>query len=371
MPVDAKETPKLFQPVSVGALTLRHRIVLAPLTRCRSTSERVPLDIVAEMYEQRSRTAGTLLISEGTVVAAQAVGFPHTPGVWSAEQISGWKKVTSAVHKNGSFIFCQLFAHGRGGDPSVVDAEGPFDYVAPSAIKLTECERTPRELTLAEVEEYVHLFVQAAKNAIEAGFDGVEIHGANGYLIDQFTQSNSNQRTDVYGGSIENRSRFALEIVDGVSKAIGAEKVGFRVSPWSPFQDMRMPDPIPQFSHLVSALRSAHPNLAYLHVVEPRISGSNDKDPSTYDPTEESNDFLRKIWKGKPIISAGGYTRESALEHSEKTGELVAFGRHFIANPDLVERFTRNIPLNKYDRSTFYAVMSPVGYVDQPFASYD
>ncbi|EIN03583.1 FMN-linked oxidoreductase [Punctularia strigosozonata HHB-11173 SS5] len=367
------QTPRLFQPVNVGSLALQHRIVLAPLTRFRSTPgpERLLMDISADMYEQRSRSPGTLLISEATVVAPQAVGYSHSPGIWNDAQIVQWKKVTSAVHKNGSFIFCQLFAHGRGGDPAVVEAEGPFDYVGPSPIKLSGYERTPRELTLPEIKQYVELFAQAAKNSIAAGFDGVEIHGANGYLIDQFTQTNANQRTDAYGGSIENRSRFALEVVDAVARAIGAEKVGYRVSPWSPFQDMRMPDPIPQFSHLVSALRAAHPNLAYLHVVEPRITGSEDTAPAPDSNQVESNDFLREIWDGLPFISAGGYTRESAIERSEQSGELIAFGRHFIANPGLVERLRRNIPLNKYDRSGFFTVMSPVGYVDQPFASYD
>ncbi|EIN03569.1 FMN-linked oxidoreductase [Punctularia strigosozonata HHB-11173 SS5] len=362
---------KLFQSISVGSVVLQHRVVMAPLTRLRSTPEHVPLDIVAEMYEQRSRTPGTLLVAEGTMISPNAGGYPNVPGIWNEEQVSQWKKVTSAVHKNGSYMFCQLAACGRGASPAALKAEGPFDYVAPSAIKISYAEDTPRELSIPEIKEYVQAFVEAAKNAVHAGFDGIEIHGANGFLVDEFIQSVSNERTDIYGGSVENRSRFALEIVDAIASAIGADRVALRLSPWSTAQDMRMPDPVPQFSHLVAALRSAHADLAYLHVIEPRVVGDVDKDPLSYDSARESNDFLREIWKGKPFISAGGYNRESALEASEKTGDLIAFGRHFIANPDLVERLKRNVPLHKYDRSTFYSVRDPKGYIDQPFAQLD
>jgi len=201
----------------------------------------------------------------------------------------------------------------------------------------------------------------------KAGFDGVEIHGANGYLIQQFLEDVSNKRTDEYGGSPENRSRFALEVVDAVVKAVGASKTSFRLSPWGTYLDMRMADPKPTYAHLVTELRARHPDLAYLHVVEPRVDGLHDVDVI---PENFSNDFIRDIWGDRRLISAGGYTRQTAIETAEKRGELIAFSRGYIANPDLPYRLINNIPLTVGNRATYYVYgsLDPTGYTDYPFA---
>ncbi|TFK32703.1 hypothetical protein BDQ12DRAFT_658877 [Crucibulum laeve] len=368
-------TPKLFQPIELGKVTLQHRVVLAPLTRFRATKlNHLPVvPLVKEYYTQRSKTPGTLLISEGTGISVKAGGYVNAPGIFSVEQLKAWKEVTDAVHANNSFIYAQIWAAGRSSvvaGPEALKAEG-ITVVAPSSIPLSSHPtQTPHELTIEEIHEYVEMFAEAAKKAVfEAGFDGIEIHGANGYLIDEFIQDVSNQRTDAYGGSIENRNRFPLEIVDAVVRAVGQERVAFRVSPWSTFQDMRMKDPVPQFSHLVTALRDAYPSLAYLHAIEPRIGGDSDKDKMD---NHESNDFIRNIWSPKRLVSAGGFTRDSAIKHAEETGDLIAFGRYYISNPDLPSRLLKNVPLEKYNRATFYvpgeSESAAVGYIDYPFA---
>lgn len=366
---------RLFLPVALGSRALQHRVVLAPLTRFRSTKKtHVPINpLVKTYYSQRSSTPGTLLITEATVIAPQAGGYDNVPGIWSQEQVAAWKEITTAVHANGSSIFLQLWALGRAANPSVL-SDDSLPYVAPSPIPLSDRPAespTPRALTTSEIKEFINLYAVAAKNAVhEAGFDGVEIHGANGYLIDQFLQDVSNHRTDEYGGSVEGRSRFGLEVVKAVVDAVGAERTGIRVSPWSKFQDMGMTDPIPQFTHFVSSIKSAHLDLAYLHAVEGLAStGAADG----WHLTGESIDFLRDIWGRKPFISAGGYTRESAIARADKDGEaLVAFGRHFISNPDLPTRLRKDIPLTHYNRKTFYIPGdqpgAEVGYVDYPFA---
>ncbi|GLB35701.1 putative nadh flavin oxidoreductase nadh oxidase [Lyophyllum shimeji] len=370
----AHASHRLFQPITIGNAHLRHRVILAPLTRFKATkTTHIPIvPLVQEYYSQRSSVPGTLVITEATFIAAKAGGYYNIPGIWSDEQVHAWKQVTDAVHANGSYIFLQLWALGRTAEPDVLIAEDPsFSFVAPSSVPLSERPAPPpRELKLEEIQEYVQLYVQAAKNAVEkAGFDGVEIHGANGYLIDQFLQDVSNQRTDGYGGSIEARSRFGLEVVAAVANAVGEKKTAIRLSPWSPFQSMGMEDPIPQFSHFVSTLKRKHPNLAYLHVVEPRISGNDDR---LTDPSRESNEFIRAIWKPLPLIVAGGYIRETALKTADENGELVAFGRLFISNPDLPLRLKADIPLTPYDRKTFYIPgdheRAEVGYIDYPFA---
>ncbi|KAJ7830663.1 hypothetical protein B0H14DRAFT_3464667 [Mycena olivaceomarginata] len=365
----AASLPKLFQPANLGALQLKHRIVLAPLTRYRSSLEHVPtLPLMKEYYTQRASTPGTLLFTEATFIAARAGGYPNVPGIWSDEQIAAWREITDSVHAAGSYFFLQLWATGRAADPKQLRKEdASFPYVSASDVKLQSAEETPRALTVPEIQEYVGLYEQAAKNAFRAGFDGVEIHAANGYLIDQFTQDVSNKRTDGYGGSVENRCRFALEILDAVTRAVGEDRTGIRLSPWSTFQDMGMADPKPTFTHLVSQIKKSHPHLAYIHVVEPRIAGDNDKTDGAHG-TEASNDFIRDIWRPNPIISAGGYTRQTALERAEKDdGELIAFGRQFLANPDLPVRMMRNIPANEPNRNTFYTEGAE-GYIDYPFA---
>ncbi|CAA7263925.1 unnamed protein product [Cyclocybe aegerita] len=370
-------TSKLFSPIEVGPITLQHRVVLAPLTRFRATREsNLPLPIAREYYEQRSRTAGTLLISEGVIVAPKALCYDSTPGIWNEEQILAWAQIVDAVHNNGSFIFLQLWAGGRSAIPDVLSSHptGPHDLVGPSPIPDSRPTAIPRELTLDEITEYVELFATAAKNAVRgAGFDGVEVHVANGYLLDQFLQDTSNQRTDIFGGSIENRSRFPLEVVRAVANAAGENRTGVRISPWSPFGEMKMANPIPQFTHFVSSLKDAHPTLAYLHAIEPRIGGAfTVPEAERGDAIVESNDFIRDIWSPKVLISAGNFTRESALERTANTEDLIAFGRRFISNPDLPVRLQKNIPLANYDRSLFYT--SPpgkgpeFGYIDYPFA---
>ncbi|KAJ7749804.1 hypothetical protein DFH07DRAFT_828423 [Mycena maculata] len=363
-------TTKLFEPIKVGTVTLQHRVVLAPLTRYKATTEHVPyLPLVSDYYGQRASKAGSLLITEATFIAARAGGYPHVPGIWSPEQVKAWKVVADAVHAKDSFIFMQLWALGRAADPTQLKSEDPsFPYVSASDVQLTGKKEPPRPLTVPEIKEYVGLYAQAAKNAIEAGLDGVEIHSANGYLLDQFLQDLSNKRTDEYGGSVENRARFTLEVVDAVVAAIGAERTAIRFSPWSLFQDMAMADPIPTFSYVISQLAARHPNLAYIHLVEPRINGNTTR-PEGEVGTHESNEALRAIWAPRPWIRAGGFTREGALEAAQ-SGDLVAFGRLYISNPDLPTRLEKDIPLAVYNRETFYLVgeNSPRGYTDQPFA---
>ncbi|KAJ7023850.1 hypothetical protein C8F04DRAFT_1133452 [Mycena alexandri] len=362
---------KLFEPLKIGTTVLQHRIVLAPLTRYKASETHVPyLPLVSEYYAQRASKPGTLLISEGTFIAARAGGYTHVPGIWSPEQIAAWKSVTAAVHAKGSVIFMQLWALGRSANYQVLHAEDPsFPYVSASDVLLTTKNGPLRPLTVLEIKEYLDLYPQAARNAIEAGFDGVEIHGANGYLIEQFLHEVTNKRTDKYGGSIENRARFALEVVDAVVAAVGAERTAIRFSPWSRFQEMGMPDPLPTYSYVVSQLAARHPELAYLHLVEPRVNGNITREEGSVG-AQESNDPLRALWAPRPMIRAGGFTREGAVEAAQ-SGDLVAFGRLYISNPDLPTRLEHDIPLAPYDRSTFYLVgeNSPRGYTDQHFAS--
>ena len=239
-------------------------------------------------------------------------------------------QVVDAVHANGSYIYLQLWAFGRTTDVELLKSEDPsFELVGPSAIPMSPSDPTPRPLTVEEIKTYVQWHATAADKAVNgAGFDGVELHFANGYLPDQFLQDVSNQRTDEYGGSIENRARFPLEIIKAVSNAVGEDRVGFRISPWNTWQGMKMEDPKPTFAYFVSQAKERFPNLAYLHAIEPRVSGIEDRD--SHD--SESNEFLRKIWGDKVFIAAGGYTPKAAAETVSTLGGLVAFGRHYIAN---------------------------------------
>ncbi|KAL1752240.1 hypothetical protein FB107DRAFT_220310 [Schizophyllum commune] len=361
-------TPKLFQPIKVGNLTLSHRLVLPPMTRMRCSDDHVLLPYVKDYYAQRATTPGTLLISEVAQISPAAGGMANTPGIHNEAQIKAWREIADAVHARGSYIFMQIRAMGAGAIPEVLKAEGN-PYVAASAIKSPDKDETPRPLTKAEIKQYVEWFGQAAKNAIEAGVDGVEVHGANGYLIDQFLQDVTNVRSDEYGGSIENRSRFGLEVVDAVVKAIGAEHTAIRLSPWSEMSGMGMADPVPQFSHFVSQLVARHPALAYVHVVEARVNGYMTVPPEEYDP-RKSNDFIRKLWAPRPLISCGAYSRELALEIAKKKGDLIAVGRPWISNPDLVERWRNNWALTPYRREFFYDhVAGTTGYTDYDFVT--
>ncbi|KAJ7360916.1 hypothetical protein DFH08DRAFT_842512 [Mycena albidolilacea] len=363
-------TPKLFQPIQVGNIQLAHRVVFAPTTRFRADESHTPLPHVAEYYEQRASTPGSLIISEATLIAERAGAARSAPGIWSNEQIAAWKKITDKVHAKGSFMYLQLWVLGRAFYNYLDPAEANIPYVSASDVPLTG-GTTPCPLTVDELKEFTQLYAQSASNAVhKAGFDGVEIHAANGYLLDQFLHDGSNTRTDAYGGSIENRARFPLEVVDAVVKAVGQKKTAFRVSPWGTVLDMYFAsgDPRPTYTYLVTQLRSRFPDLAYLHVVEPRVDGS-----TTLSAVKEghSNDFLREIWGEKALISAGGYTRVTAIAVAEDKGDLVAFARPYIANPDLPYRLIQDIPLAVGDRALYYAPGSvdPKGYTDYPFAS--
>ncbi|KAB5588109.1 inactive dehydrogenase EasA [Ceratobasidium theobromae] len=363
---------RLFDPLQVGDITLQHRVIMAPLTRYRADKNHVHGDLAVQYYGQRAEVPGTLLITEATFIAAEAGGYEYIPGIWNEAQIAAWKRIVEAVHSKGSFIFLQLWALGRSAEPKVLAAEG-LPYVSSSPIPLTGIPEVPRELAKEDIRRYVGLYAQAAKNAVEkAGFDGVEIHSANGYLLDQFLQDVCNKRTDEYGGSVENRTRFTLEVTDAVVAAIGVKKTAIRFSPWSRFQDMRMDDPIPTFSYLMEQLAQRHPELAYVHFVEPRVSGDNEVGHAHEVGTPkhpDSNDFARKIWGSRPLLIAGGYKPDTAAAAAEQYPNAgIVFGRYFLANPDLPERLRMGIALNHYDRKTFYT-NGAEGYIDYPRAA--
>ncbi|GAD94932.1 hypothetical protein PVAR5_3566 [Paecilomyces variotii No. 5] len=355
---------RLFQPLKIGNMEIKHRISMAPLTRLRATDERVPTPLMKTYYSQRASIPGTLIITEGTLVSPSAGGgFPNTPGIWSEDQVAAWRTITDEIHRKGCFVFCQLFAMGRAAQVEVARKEGVI-IKGPSAIPIAEGAAIPQPMTVEEIKQSIEEFVIASENAIRAGFDGVECHGANGYLADQFLQDVSNKRQDEYGGSIENRSRFLHEILKAVVRAIGPERVGIRLSPWSTFQGMRMENPIPQFTDIIAKANQL--NLAYLHLVESRISGSEDS------KGEERLDFAYRLWNG-PFLVAGGYKPADALKLVEEEYPskdiVVVFGRSFISNPDLVYRIKKGLELGAYKRQTFYTINSAVGYVDYPFSA--
>ncbi|KAI0466293.1 putative N-ethylmaleimide reductase [Xylaria cf. heliscus] len=361
----AMTSPSLFRPLRVGYMSLAHRIGMSPLTRLRASHDHIPLDMVVEYYSQRASTPGTFLISEGTFISALDGGVPNVPGIYNEKQIRAWKEVTDAVHSQGSYIFCQLWVPGRAAIVGFAESEGMSIYSS-SATPIEPGQVPPRELVVEEIQEKIQAHVTAAENAIKAGFDGVEFHGANGYLIDQFTQDRCNKRTDEYGGSIENRSRFAVELVAAVSRAIGPQRVGLRLSPWSSYNAMRMEDPVPQFSDLITKISGL--GIAYLHLIEPRITGIEDA-RSTPGPSETLA-FAYDLWKG-PLLVGGGFTPERAqrLVNDEQPGKeiVVMFGRRFISTPDLPFRIRHGIPPNEYDPTTFYAPGTAAGYIDYPF----
>lgn len=347
--------PTLFQPFELGPITLGNRLVMAPLTRNRAGAGAVPQPLNAEYYAQRA-TAG-LIITEASQISPQGRGYPGTPGIHSADQVAGWRLVTDAVHKKGGRIFLQLWHVGRISHPSM--QEGGQLPVAPSAIKPAGDAMTaegpapfvePRALALEEIPGIIASFRQAAINAKEAGFDGVEVHGANGYLLDQFLRDGSNKRTDAYGGSVENRARLLLEAVEVVSTVFGASRVGVRLSPINPFNDIEDSNPQATFDYVATQLGGR--GLAYLHVFQ---AGTEPFDWRQ----------LRKAFGGTFIVN-GGYDRAKAEAAIENGGaDLVAFGTAFLANPDLVERLQRNAALNTPNPATFYGGTS-VGYTDYP-----
>ncbi|MEP0232658.1 alkene reductase [Roseibium sp.] len=354
---------KLFSPLRAGEIELENRIVLAPLTRNRARAEDdAPYEIHADYYGQRA-SAG-LLVTEASQISPQGKGYAWTPGIYSDVQIDGWKKVTDAVHAKGGKIVIQLWHVGRISHP-VLQPDGAAP-VAPSAIaaqsKSFDGEQfvdtpEPRALEFHEIPAIVEDYRKAAANAMRAGFDGVEVHAANGYLIDQFLRDSSNKREDVYGGSIENRTRFLKEVMDVVTMEIGAGKVGVRISPFSAANDISDSDPMALFSKVVDLLDSY--GLAYLHVVEGQTGGSRDL------PEGASLAKLYDRFFG-PIMGNNGYDRQMAVNAvADGKVDLVAFGRPFISNPDLVERLKGDAPLNEWDPSTFYGG-GREGYTDYP-----
>ncbi|MBW4562116.1 MAG: alkene reductase [Mojavia pulchra JT2-VF2] len=353
----------LFSPYQLGELELPNRIVMAPLTRQRAGEGNVPHQLNATYYAQRA-SAG-LIIAEASQVSPQGQGYPNTPGIYSPEQVAGWELVTDAVHQQGGRIFLQLWHVGRISHPDL--QPGGELPVAPSAIApkgeaLTYEGRkpfvTPRALETSEIPGIVESYRLGAINALAAGFDGVEIHAANGYLIDQFLRDSTNQRTDKYGGSIENRARLLVEVTEAVTSVWDAKQVGVRLSPSGTFNDMRDSNPLETFGYAAQVLNKF--DLAYLHIFE--AIDADIKHGATVIPTSH----LRERYTGTLIVN-GGYTREKAnAVLANKEADLVAFGTLFIANPDLPERLAVNAPLNQPDPESFYGG-GEKGYTDYPF----
>lgn len=355
---------KLFSPIRLGAIDLSHRVVLGPMTRMRADLPgNVPNDLMATYYGQRASSGG-LMITEATYIAPTGNGGYASPGIVSEAQVAGWRRIVDAVHAKGASILLQLWHAGR---QSHVDLQPNGQApIAPSAVQAEvrallasgpAMGSMPRAIELSEIPHIVDEYRTAAARAKDAGFDGVELHGANGYLIDQFLQSNSNRRTDAYGGSVENRTRFLLEIVEAVTSVWGAERVGVRIGPSNTFGGMGDHRPDVTFPHVARALAG----LAYLHVIEPRVVGnvSDDETPPV------ASGALRPLFGG-PVIAAGGFNAQGANAIlAAGHADLVAFGRHFLANPDLPERLCHDLPLNPYDRATFY-YGGAEGYADYP-----
>lgn len=360
----------LFSAVKVGPYAFSHRVVLAPLTRMRAESGAIPGPLMAEYYSQRASEGG-FLIGEATIAAENGNGYLGAPGLYDDSQIAGWKQVTDAVHAKGAKMFLQLYHAGRqsnaqlqpGGARPVGPSEIPHGGVA-----YTESGWVPntpnRALTINEIQGLVESFRSAAERGVKAGFDGVELHAANGYIFDQFLQDGSNKRTDIYGGSFENRARFLIETTKAVISVWGSDKVAVRIGPSGEFGDMHDSDPIGLFTHVAAELNTL--GLAYLHVIEPRVVGNVDDDTKDQNPVAAQT--IRQHFNGT-IIAAGGFKRDTA-EAIINAGDanLVAFGRDFIANPDLPYRLRHNLPLNPYDRPTFFGG-TDIGYTDYPVYS--
>jgi len=359
---------KLMSAIKVGPYEISHRVVLAPLTRMRAEEGAIPGPLMAEYYAQRTSKGG-FLIGEATIAAENGNGYLGAPGLFNDSQIAGWKLVTDAVHAKGGKIFLQLYHAGRQSNKDVQPAGsipvGPSEVLHGGVAYTTEgwVPNTPnRALTIAEIEGLVESFRAAAKRGVAAGFDGVEIHAANGYLFDQFLQDGSNKRTDIYGGSFENRARFLLDVTKAVISVWGSDKVAVRVGPSGNWGDMSDSNPEGLFTYVAQQL--APLNLAYLHLIEPRIAGNIEDESKDQAPVAAQ--LIRKHYKGT-IIAAGGFNGDSA-EAILNAGDadLVAFGRHFIANPDLPERLRNKLPLNDYDRPSFFGG-TEIGYTDYPF----
>jgi len=355
--------PVLFDPIELGPLVCPNRIFMAPLTRCRAAEGHVPTGLNAEYYRQRA-SAG-LIISEATSVSPRGFGYPNTPGIFTDAQVAGWQEVTRAVHAAGGRIFLQLWHVGRISHPFFQpNGETP---VAPSPVKprgqistgTTMVDYvTPRALEVGEIQEVVAEYVHGAEKARAGGFDGVEIHNANGYLLDQFLRDGTNQRGDRYGGSVANRARLTLEVTEAVASVWGGERVGIRFSPAGVYNDMRDSNPLETFGHVLRELNSF--KLAYAHVTQMTERDIAHGAVEGVGPRE-----LRHRFKG-PMISAGGFTLDTGNRAlAEGWADAIAFGVPFLANPDLPERFRRRAPLNDPDDATFYG-SGPTGYTDYP-----
>ncbi len=352
--------PDLFTPFDLGDLTLPNRIVMAPMTRNRAP-DNVPTELMAEYYRQRA-TAG-LIISEGAAISPQAIGYPGVPGIYSEAQVAGWKRVTDAVHDAGGRMFIQLWHVGRISHPDLQPDGAP--PVAPSALRPAGEAMTfegpkpfvtPRALEIGEIPQIVDQYRQAAVNAKQAGFDGVEIHAANGYLLDQFLRDGTNRRTDAYGGSVENRFRLLGEVVEAVKHIWPEHRIGVRLSPENRFNDIADSNPQVTFEEIVTRLSAI--TSGYLHVLEGDMTGQS----------EPAVDYarVRAAYHG-PYMVNNGYDLARATDAiASGYADLVSFGRPFIANPDLVERFRRGAPLNEPDEATFYGGGAE-GYTDYPF----
>jgi N-ethylmaleimide reductase len=363
---------KLFSPVQIGPITLAHRVVMAPLTRSRSLQPGdIPSDLMREYYTQRASEGG-FIISEATSISITGRGWLGAPGLYSDEQVEGWKKITAAVHAKGCHMFSQLWHTGRsshfemtGGEAPVSASVNPAYWEDASHVVSTPSgwvKPSPhRALDIAEIPGIIEDYRKAAERAKAADFEGVELHGANGYLIDQFLQDGSNHRTDAYGGSIENRSRLLLEVVEGLVSVWGGERVAVRIGPSGTWNGMSDSNPQALFDYVADQLNRF--GLAYLHIIEPRIKGNV---LAAEGQAPIASEQLRKIFKGK-IIAAGGFEPDSAEAIVEKgDADLVTFGRYFISNPDLPKRIKLGLPLNDYDRATFYT-FDAHGYTDYPF----
>ncbi|CCC68193.1 hypothetical protein NCAS_0B01090 [Naumovozyma castellii] len=379
-PVALKNT-NLFKPIKIGNTQVEHRVVMARLTRMRAHHPgNIPnRDWAAEYYDQRSKRKGTMIVTEGVFPSAQSGGYDNAPGIWSKEQIEQWSKIFDRIHANGSFVWPQLWVLGRQAFPDHwqetclrYDSASDDLYIdAETEQRAKEAKNPQHGITKDEIKQYVKDYIQGAKNSVNAGADGVEIHSANSYLLNQFLDPISNKRTDEYGGSIENRARFALEVVDALIDAIGAERVGIRLSPWGRYGGMSGgsdPTLLAQFAYLVGELEKRAKEgkrIAYIHLVEPRVTPWNvDADAGSNE--NGTNDFIYSIWKG-PIIRAGNFTLnpEETTKAVSMDRTLIGYGRYFISNPDLADRLEKGAPLNAYDRDTFYT-FSKEGYTDYP-----
>ncbi|MFH0299398.1 alkene reductase [Bradyrhizobium sp. 31Argb] len=364
--------PSLFSPLKFGPYQLQHRVVMAPLTRMRAEKPSLaPRPLNVEYYAQRA-TPGGLIIAEASPVVNTGFGGPGIPGIYSEQQIAGWRKVVDAVHAKGGIIFLQLWHVGRVSHSSF--QPGGALPVAPSAVaissefkamtadgKVVDYE-TPRAFETSEIPSVIEAYREGAKNALKAGFDGVEIHGANGYLIEQFLQSRSNLRTDQYGGSIENRVRFLMEVTKAVVEVWGANRVGVRLSPYGIANGSGEADPMPLYSTAIKSLDLL--GLAYLHFIEPRSSGAGRAEVN-HQNVPSAMVLYRPMWSGV-LITAGGFTGETAdAAIAAGHADAIAFGRIFISNPDLPRRLQRSYPITPYNRATFYGGEEK-GYTDYP-----